>query len=59
MQDGIERFAMVREGGSFCNNAEAVEGELDSDKVSFRIKSVSSLIGMLVVGWISYLLLSN
>jgi len=51
--------AVVREAGSCCSNTEAIEGALDSDKESFKIESVSSLIGMSVVGWISYLFLSN
>ena len=59
MQDGTKRFAAVREAGSCCNSAEVVEGALDSDRESFNIGSVSSLTGMSVVGWISYLLLSN
>ena len=37
----------------------SIEGALVSDRGSFSIGSVSSLAGMLEVGWISYLLLSN
>ena len=54
VQDGTKRFAAVREVGSCCSSAKVVEGALDSGRESFSIKSVSSLIGMLVVGWISY-----
>ena len=49
----------MREAGSCCSNTEAVEGARDSSRESFNIGSVSSLTGMSVVGWISYLLLSN
>ena len=59
MQDDTVRFAVVREVRSCCNSTEAVEGARDSDRETFSIGSVSSLIGMSVVGWIGYLLLSN
>ena len=59
VQDGTERFAAVQEAGSCYSSAGAVEGALVSGRESFNIGSVSSLIGMSEVGWISYLLLSN
>ena len=37
---------MVREAGSCCSNAKAVEGTRNSDKERFSIRSVSSLTGM-------------
>ena len=55
-QRGVQRCEMQ---GVVAATQRSVEGALVSGKGSFNIGSVSSLTGMLEVGWISYLLLTN
>ena len=50
VQDGAERCAMVRDAGSYCNNAEVREGALVSDRGSFSIEGVSNLTEMSDLG---------
>ena len=59
VQDGTERFATMRDARSCCSSAEAIQRAPNSSRESFNFGSVSSLTRMLVVGWISYVLLSN
>ena len=44
VQDGIERCATVRDAWNSCGSAEVREGALVSNRGSFSIKGVSSLI---------------